>query len=252
MSYACAGMSLRTSVRPHNGAAKTTALAGFQRSNALRPRQTSHKPKPRCYNRVVASADGALNLLGAYETAVSASPTLTKSVTSLVGFAIADVVAQVLSKPKDGRFSLDLARIGRIGLFGLAFYGPASGAWYGYLDSHVMPDNPTSASAVALKTAADQLLWAPILITTLFAWDLCWSEEQSLNQLPQKFRQDLLATLLVNWTFWPAFHLVNFRFVSPTDRVLYVNVVQVFFNVFLCWQAAKQLSEETDEEVASQ
>merc|ERR1719183_3316100 len=106
-----------------------------------------------------------------------------------------------------------------------------------------MPDSPTLPSAVALKTGADQLIWAPILITSLFAW----GKEQSVSQLPLKLREDLLATLYVNWTFWPAFHLVNFNFVSPTDRVLYVNIVQVFFNVFLCWQAAKQLSDETEE-----
>jgi protein Mpv17 len=143
--------------------------------------------------------------------------------------------------------SWDLARTGRIGLFGLLFYGPASGYWYGFLDSYVLPDQPTSAVAVAIKTGADQLIWAPVLITALFSWDLAWSEEQDISNLPNKLRQDLLSTLLVNWTFWPAFHLVNFRFVSPIDRVLYINVVQVFFNVFLCWQAAKQLGEEADE-----
>ena len=118
-----------------------------------------------------------------------------------------------------------------------------------------MPDAPTSASAVALKTAADQLLWAPVLVSFLFAWDLAWSSDWStsrtengsaasnkglLPQLQVKLKCDLLSTLIVNWTFWPAFHLVNFTLVPPGDRVLYVNIVQVFYNVFLCWQAAKR------------
>lgn len=45
-----------------------------------------------------ANADGALGVLDLYESAVTASPLLTKSVTSLLGFAIADLVAQRLSK----------------------------------------------------------------------------------------------------------------------------------------------------------
>ena len=36
------------------------------------------------------------------------------------------------------------------------------------------------------------------------------------------------------------FHVVNFRFVNPDDRILYVNVVQVLFNVFLCWKASER------------
>jgi protein Mpv17 len=122
---------------------------------------------------------------------------------------------------------LDWARKVRIGLFGALFYGPVSGAWYGFLDATVLTDAPTSAAAVALKTTADQLLWAPALVTALFAWDLTCSATQTVRQLPSKLRQDLLGTLVVNWTFWPLFHVLNFRFVAPPDRILYVNVVQV-------------------------
>ena len=48
----------------------------------------------------------------------------------------------------------------------------------------------------------------------------------------------MLPTLYVNWSFWPLFHVLNFRFVPPGDRILYINVVQILFNVFLCWKAA--------------
>ena len=42
----------------------------------------------------------------------------------------------------------------------------------------------------------------------------------------------------MNWSFWPAFHVLNFSFVPPGERILYVNVVQVIYNVFLCVKAA--------------
>ena len=48
----------------------------------------------------------------------------------------------------------------------------------------------------------------------------------------------------MNWSFWPLFHVVNFRFVNPDDRILYVNVVQVLFNVFLCWKASERAEGE--------
>ena len=98
------------------------------------------------------------------------------------------------------------------------------------------------------KTALDQLIWAPILITGLFAWDLQCKGENMSEELPGKLNRDLLNTLKVNWTFWPVFHLINFRFVSPADRILYINCVQVLYNVFLVLKAADR-GEEGDGEV---
>ena len=46
-----------------------------------------------------------------------------------------------------GAGGYDAARTLRIGLFGLALYGPLSGAWYGALDHWVLPANPAGAAA---------------------------------------------------------------------------------------------------------
>ena len=37
------------------------------------------------------------------------------------------------------------------------------------LDKNVFPDNPRSNQAVLVKTAADQLIWAPIMTVVFFA-----------------------------------------------------------------------------------
>ena len=41
--------------------------------------------------------------------------------------------------------------------------------WYKVLDKNVMPDNPRSNTAVLIKTAADQLVWAPLMTVVFFA-----------------------------------------------------------------------------------
>lgn len=41
--------------------------------------------------------------------------------------------------------------------------GPVGHLWYKVLDHHVCPDKPKSTKAVLLKTAADQVIWAPIM-----------------------------------------------------------------------------------------
>ena len=212
-----------------------------------------------------AEAFEVASLVDGYESALQAFPLATKCVTSLVGFTVADVVAQTLSlagplrrRPDadDDHLRFDPRRTLANGVFGLAFYGPVSSAWYAALDANVLPDAPSSAVAVAAKTALDQIVWAPVLVASLFAWDLVRAGEPLApstetrdgdaaehllipsDGLPGKLARDLLPALLVNWSFWPLFHVLNFRFVDPEDRVLYVNAVQVLFNVFLCWKAS--------------
>ena len=41
--------------------------------------------------------------------------------------------------------------------------------WYKVLDKNVMPNNSRSTSAVLIKTAADQIIWAPIMTVVFFA-----------------------------------------------------------------------------------
>ena len=66
----------------------------------------------------------------------------------------------------------------------------------------------------------------------------------TVTDLQKKLGADLLDTLKVNWSFWPVFHVLNFRFVPPGDRILYINAVQVLYNVFLCYKASERESDD--------
>ncbi len=57
----------------------------------------------------------------------------------------------------------------RLGTYGLLIDGPIGHAWYKFLDRVVLPDKPQSTAAVLIKTAADQLIWAPIMTVVFFA-----------------------------------------------------------------------------------
>ena len=65
---------------------------------------------------------------GGYEGALGAYPLAVKCATSMLGFGIADVVAQTLAK--DGK-EFDAQRTARLAAFGLVLYGPASSWWCG-------------------------------------------------------------------------------------------------------------------------
>ena len=58
----------------------------------------------------------------------------------------------------------------RLGSYGLTIDGPIGHAWYKFLDKHVYPNDPQCTAAVLIKTAADQIAWAPIMTCVYFAF----------------------------------------------------------------------------------
>ncbi len=58
----------------------------------------------------------------------------------------------------------------RLGSYGLTVDGPIGHMWYKLLDKYVYPNDPQCNAAVLLKTAADQLLWAPVMTCVYFAF----------------------------------------------------------------------------------
>lgn len=65
---------------------------------------------------------------------------------------------------------LDACRCLRLGSYGLTIDGPIGHAWYKLLDKYVYPNDPQCNAAVLLKTAADQIVWAPIMTCVYFAF----------------------------------------------------------------------------------
>lgn len=103
-------------------------------------------------------------LWGNYTRSVETNPVLTKACTSFFGFVLGDVLAQRLTGA-----DFSVLRCLRLGTYGLTLDGPLGHLWYKILDKTVWPDDPQSNKAVLAKTAADQLIWAPIMTCVFFA-----------------------------------------------------------------------------------
>lgn len=52
----------------------------------------------------------------------------------------------------------------------------------------------------------------------------------------------LLSSPQTDWSVWPAAQFINFYFLPPHYRVLYVNVVTTLYNVFLSHIKHKDMS----------
>lgn len=93
-----------------------------------------------------------------------------------------------------------MKRTAKMGAFGIALHGPIGHYWYGMLDRTIMVANPTSAAAVATKTAVDQLLFAPVFTSMFFG------SMKAMDGKPGEIKSDIEAklwpTMKVNWTVY--------------------------------------------------
>ncbi|DBA99949.1 TPA: hypothetical protein ACH3X1_013826 [Trebouxia sp. C0004] len=166
------------------------------------------------------------SLWGSYQRSVETNPLVTKACTSFFGFVIGDVLAQRLTGS-----TFSVLRCLRLGTYGLTLDGPLGHLWYQVLDKTVWPNDSQSNKAVLAKTAADQLVWAPIMTCVFFA--VLKTLEGHPELIMQTIQDKLVRTVVANYVLWPAAHFINFKFVPGQHRVLYNNCVSIVWTLYL-------------------
>lgn len=164
----------------------------------------------------------------AYNNSLESSPIMTKALTSLVGFFLGDLLAQKFLT-NDGSKSLDKGRLARMASFGFLFHGPSGHYFYNFLDRFIPGKSPVN---IVSKIAVDQLLWAPVFTACFFVY-LGVTERKSRQQITDKVKNDTWTGVTASWKFWPLAHAINFALVPTQQRLLYINTLQVGYNVIL-------------------
>eukprot|EP00614_Pseudopedinella_elastica_P007477 CAMPEP_0172589062 /NCGR_PEP_ID=MMETSP1068-20121228/7881_1 /TAXON_ID=35684 /ORGANISM="Pseudopedinella elastica, Strain CCMP716" /LENGTH=184 /DNA_ID=CAMNT_0013384579 /DNA_START=31 /DNA_END=585 /DNA_ORIENTATION=+ len=170
----------------------------------------------------------------AYNKLLSSQPLLTKALTSCVGFTAGDALAQNFVEKVE---KYDYARTARLGSFGLLVHGTTGHYFYGFLDSK-LPG--TAAKTVATKVIIDQVFWNPCFGIMFFSY-LGLAEGKSISDIATKIQQDLKTAVMGSWAVWVPAHTVNFAFIPPAQRLLYINTIQIFYNIFLSFLGNKKV-----------
>ncbi|GAX13901.1 peroxisomal membrane protein 2 [Fistulifera solaris] len=168
---------------------------------------------------------GAVPGWAAYNEALDKKPLITKAMTSLVGWALGDLLAQIFIS--GGPF--DMKRFITLSVFGFIYHGPSGHFFYNWLDKQI---EGKEAQHVALKVGIDQLIWCPIFMTVFFTY-LGLVNGDSVAVIVDKVKSDLFTACQGSWKVWPIVHAVNFKFISTKHRLVFINAVQIAFNMFL-------------------
>ena len=57
--------------------------------------------------------------------------------------------------------------------------------------------------------------------------------EGTPDLIEAKIRQDVFTAVKGSWMTWIPAHTINFAFVPSDMRLLYINTIQIFFNMFM-------------------
>lgn len=169
------------------------------------------------------------SIIDSYNNALAKHPVATKALTSLIGFAIGDRIAQSVTQNP-----FDIYRCLRLSLYGFLIDGPIGHYFYQFLDKNICSDDPKSTRAVVTKTAIDQLIWAPAM-TVVFLAFLTTLEGGNPERILGVIKAKLVPIMLANFGVWPLVHLVNFRYVAPQQRILFNNVVAIAWTTYLSY-----------------
>jgi len=175
---------------------------------------------------------GAVPGWDAYNKALDDKPLFTKAMTSLVGWFLGDLLAQLFLGSGG---PLDWKRLATLSLFGFAYHGPSGHYFYNFLDSKI---EGTGAKQVFSKVAIDQIIWCPIFMSVFFTY-LGLMAGDGFGTIGNKLKTDLLTACQGSWKVWPFVHFINFKYISTKHRLVFLNAIQIGFNMFLAFLGSK-------------
>lgn len=185
--------------------------------------------------------------IGWYQEMLIKQPVVTKSLTSCATNAFSDVLcqnlintAQASDEKKVEEKKLDKERLIHAAVTGLVWSGPVTHFWYKILFGKLVTFKDPVLALVG-QIFLDAIIFSPFTVSGYFALRSIL-EGSGLQGIREKLTTRLFTTVLGAWKFWPAVNVINFSIVPIPYRVLYMNVLSVFWSGYLTFVNSKKIS----------
>jgi len=158
-----------------------------------------------------------------------------KMLASAALWGFGDFIAQKVEGRKT-KEPYDLLRTAKIAFWAFLFFTPIVSTWFDFLEAQL----PGTSFDVALqRMICDQFMMAPFVLS-LFFCVTALMDGKGINGAIMKVKENIWNTLKVNWMIWPLVQVINFSFIPPHERVLFVNIINMPWTAYLAYQAAQR------------
>lgn len=176
---------------------------------------------------------------GIYSDLLKQKPLITKSLTSCATNAFSDVLCQKLiittkEEEKDISTSIDKERLGQAAVTGLIWSGPVTHYWYNLLFGKLTVSIKEPIIGLTVQILLDSIIFSPITVSGYFTLRSIM-EGSGIEGIKDKLSTRLVKTVLGAWKFWPAANIINFGLIPLEFRVLYMNVLSIFWSFYLTY-----------------
>lgn len=181
-----------------------------------------------------------MNVWEQYSNVLLQHPIATKACTSATVYTIGDIIAQrtTTATESSSMDDFDYSRVVRSMMAGLIGHGPMSHGWYNICDSFFANTLHISAWWVFIpKVIIDQTIWGPIWNNTYLLL-IGLMKRESLNTIYRDIQQSTIPMILSGLKLWPAAHLITYGLIPVENRLLWVDMVEIIWVIYLSKQAA--------------
>nr|XP_060610846.1 mpv17-like protein 2 [Anolis sagrei ordinatus] len=157
---------------------------------------------------------------------------ITNTVSCGVLLGTADIIQQSLERRRNPALKWDADRMLHMFITGCTM-GPPLHYWYVLVDKITPGKGMQHIKIVLLKVAIDQA-FAPFFGCWYFT-TMGLLQGHSLADSLKEFKEKFWDYFIAELTVWPAAQLLNFLFLQPKYRVIFVNMVTLGWNVYLSY-----------------
>ncbi|XP_047315442.1 PXMP2/4 family protein 4-like [Impatiens glandulifera] len=180
-------------------------------------------------NLINSSKTGS-TLVSWYLGMVKTRPVLTKSVTSALIYAAADLTSQTLISTE----TYDVVRTLRMGVYGLLILGPTLHYWFNFM-SRILPKRDMITTFK--KMFLGQAVYGPCMTVVFFSTNAALQGE-SRGEIISRLKRDVVPTMLSGIMYWPFCDFLTFKFFPVHLQPLVSNSFSYLWTIYLTYMAS--------------
>ncbi|XP_038885096.1 protein SYM1-like [Benincasa hispida] len=178
------------------------------------------------------SSKSGIGFVGWYMRKLDTRPFITKSITSSLIYAAADLTSQMITLPSPGSF--DLIRTTRMAAYGLLILGPSQHLWFNFM-SRISPSRDLLSTFK--KIFLGQAVFGPTITSIFFSYNASLQGESG-SEIAARLNRDLLPTLLNGLLFWPVCDFLTYKFVPVHLQPLTNSSFAYIWTIYLTYMAS--------------